>query len=391
LQGLRYNKRTSPVTLADGTVTHINGKVDLSVRFAPAIITRHSFLVCDSIMEGIDIILGQDWLAPRHATVNVGAGKAHIRHKNKWVLQNKQAKDSGHKLGWGIKLGSTRKKKHDHWKICLFNILARDEHLGFDEQDGMPPLVDMDDPSTESSGTSSNNSAPGDTSGTAPDMESLMEVEKDVGEEEEEEKEGEEEGGESEVTTGKPSDPLEEICAKKPERLAHLLREYKDIFPYGLLGLPPHRQVYHTINVQEGVTPPNRPAYRLSVEETEECERTVDELLSKGHIRPSCSPYASPVLFVRKKEGPYRMVIDYRALNKITIHDRYPLPRIDDLLDKLKGAKIFSSLDLLSGYHQVRLKEEDIPKTAFRTPFGLYEFLVLPFGLTNAPATGSGD
>jgi hypothetical protein len=107
LQGLKYNKRTSPVTLADGTVTHTNGKVDLSVRFAPAIITRHSFLVCNSIMEGIDIILGQDWLAPRHATVNVGAGKAHIRHKNKWVFLNKHAKDSGQKLGWGIKIGST--------------------------------------------------------------------------------------------------------------------------------------------------------------------------------------------------------------------------------------------------------------------------------------------
>lgn len=113
----------------------------------------------------------------------------------------------------------------------------------------------------------------------------------------------------------------------------------------------------------------------------------MDDLLSKGYIQPSYSPFASPLSFLRKKEGTLRMVIDYPGLNRITIRDRYAIPRIDTLIDKLKGAKVFTSLNLLSGYHQVRLREEDVPKTAPDNPFALYEFKVLPFGLTNAPAT----
>jgi hypothetical protein len=180
---------------------------------------------------------------------------------------------------------------------------------------------------------------------------------------------------------------INDMLEGKPQALKELLLANEDLFAKQLPGLPPEREVFHTINLEEGHRPPNRPAYRLAPSELAECEKTVDELLKLGLIRPSCSPFASPVLFVRKKDGSLRMVIDYRPLNKITISDRYPLPRIDDLLDRLKGAKVFSSLDLLSGYHQVRLRKEDVPKTAFRTPFGLYEFLVLPFGLTNAPAT----
>ena len=136
-----------------------------------------------------------------------------------------------------------------------------------------------------------------------------------------------------------------------------------------------------------GHTPPCRPTYRLAPVELEECKKQIEELLQQGFIRPSVSPYGSPILFVHKMEGTFRMVIDYRQINNLTVKDKYPLPRIDDLLDSLQGANVFSSFDLLSGYHQVRLLETDIAKTAFRTPFGSYEFLVLPFGLTNAPAT----
>lgn len=207
-----------------------------------------------------------------------------------------------------------------------------------------------------------------------------MAEEKDVLGDEQEEGKGNEDGVEMDSETDKPSDRLEAVCQDKPKEFQNLVKEYGDLFPKALPGLPPHRQVYHTIRIQPGATPPNRLAYRLSVQ-------GMEELLALGHIQPSCSPYSSPIIFLRKKEGTYRMVIDYRAVNKNAIRDRYPLPRIDDLINKLKVAKVFSSLDLLSGCHQVRLKVEDIPKIAFRTPFGLCEFLVLPFSLTNAPAT----
>jgi transposase InsO family protein len=127
--------------------------------------------------------------------------------------------------------------------------------------------------------------------------------------------------------------------------------------------------------------------YRLSPKEKAEMESQVKQLLKEGKIEPSSSPYGAPILFVSKKDGSMRMVIDYRALNKITVKNRYPLPRIDDLLDTLAGAKVFSSLDLTSGYHQIRIEPEDVPKTAFRTPLGHFQWKVLSFGLTNAPAT----
>jgi len=125
----------------------------------------------------------------------------------------------------------------------------------------------------------------------------------------------------------------------------------------------------------------------MSKVEEEEVVRQVKELVDKGLLEPSTSPYGAPVLFVQKKDGSLRMCIDYRALNKLTVRDRYPLPRIDDLLDKLHGCTVFSSLDLQSGYHQIRIRDEDKPKTAIVTPLGQFQFRVLCFGLTNAPAT----
>ena len=140
------------------------------------------------------------------------------------------------------------------------------------------------------------------------------------------------------------------------------------------------------INVILGTQPISIPPYRMAPVELWELKEQLKDLLEKGFIRPSISPWGAPELFVRKKDGSLRMCIDYRQLNKVTIKNKYPLPRIDDLFDQLQGAKYFSKIDLRSGYHQVRVKEKDIPKIAFRTRYGHYEFRVMSFGLTNAPA-----
>jgi hypothetical protein len=167
-----------------------------------------------------------------------------------------------------------------------------------------------------------------------------------------------------------------------------LLAEFRDVFPDDLpSGLPPKREVDHRIELEVGSTPPTKAPYRMSPIELDELKRQLAELISKGFIQPSKSPFGAPVLFVKKKDGSRRLCVDYRALNKITIKNKYPLPRVDELLDRLTGAKFFSKIDLRSGYHQVRIAEGDASKTAFRTRYGHFEFLVLPFGLTNAPAT----
>ncbi|GBG92545.1 hypothetical protein CBR_g55880 [Chara braunii] len=183
----------------------------------------------------------------------------------------------------------------------------------------------------------------------------------------------------------RPVTEAQEKDSSKDPTIAKLLEEFKDLTesPTGVVSRP----IQHRIEIESGSRTPKGAVYRMSPRELEELRKKLDELLEKGWIRPSSSPFGAPVLFVPKKEEELRMCIDYRGLNAITVKNAEPLPRIDDLLDRVQGCKYFSKIDLKYGYHQIEVHPDDQYKTAFRIRYGHYEFIVMPFGLTNAPAT----
>jgi hypothetical protein len=162
--------------------------------------------------------------------------------------------------------------------------------------------------------------------------------------------------------------------------------EYPDVFPEELPGMPPDRDIKFIIELVPGIAPIAQRSYRMNPQELEELKRQLADMLSKGLIRSSVSPWGSPVLFVDKRDGTIRLCVDYRKLNEVTIKNKYPLPMIEDLFDQLNGAKVFSKIDLRTGYHQLKVRESDNPKTAFTTRYGLFEYTVMSFGLINAPA-----
>ncbi|WVZ93098.1 hypothetical protein U9M48_039107 [Paspalum notatum var. saurae] len=165
-----------------------------------------------------------------------------------------------------------------------------------------------------------------------------------------------------------------------------VVNEFPDVFPEELPGMPPDREIEFVIELVPGTAPIYKRPYRMDTNQLARLKDQIQELLDKGYIHPSRSPWGAPVIFVPKKDGTQRMCIDYRALNDVTIKNKYPLPRIDDLFDQLKGASVFSKIDLRSGYHQLKIRASDIPKTAFVSLYVLYEFTVMSFGLKNAPA-----
>jgi hypothetical protein len=165
-----------------------------------------------------------------------------------------------------------------------------------------------------------------------------------------------------------------------------VVSEFPDVFPKDLPGMPPDRDIEFSIELIPGTAPISKRPYTMDVKDLAELKKQIEELLSKGFICPTSSPWGAPTLFVDKKDGSRRLCIDYRSLNEITIKNKYPLPQIEDLFDQMSGAKVFSKIDLGSGYHQLKIRVEDIPKTTFTSRYGLYEFTVMSFGLTNAPA-----
>ncbi|GJZ81565.1 reverse transcriptase domain-containing protein [Tanacetum coccineum] len=179
------------------------------------------------------------------------------------------------------------------------------------------------------------------------------------------------------------------ISAKTKEKTQEeivVVRDFLEVFSDDLSGLSLVREIEFQIELIPGTMSVGKSPYRLAPSELEEFLGQLKELQDKGFIRPNSSPWGAPVLFVKKKDGSFRMCIDYRELNKLTIKNRYPLPKIDDLFDQLQGSQYFSKIDLRSGYHQLRVHEDEIPKTMFITRYGHFEFIVMPFGLTNAPA-----
>jgi len=165
-----------------------------------------------------------------------------------------------------------------------------------------------------------------------------------------------------------------------------VIREFPEVSPEDILGLPLEREIEFSIDLVPGAGPISVAPYRMSPVELVELKKQLEELLEKRFVRRNVSPWGPPMLLVKKKDGTMRLCVDYRQLNKVTIKNKYHLPRIDDLMDQMVGSCVFSKIDLRSGYHQIRVKSEDIPKTAFRTRYGHYEYLVMPFGVTNAPS-----
>lgn len=182
------------------------------------------------------------------------------------------------------------------------------------------------------------------------------------------------------------SDKMDAPPKQVPAEIQSIIDEFQDVFqePH---QLPPLRSIDHAIPLIDDSKQVNQRPYRLPHHQKNAMEQLIQQLIQNSMIRPSVSPYSSPVIMVKKKDGTWRLCVDYRQLNSNTIKNKYPIPIIEDLLDELFGANIFSKIDLRSGYHQIRMREEDIQKTAFTTHFGHFEYVVMPFGLTNAPAT----
>jgi len=177
-----------------------------------------------------------------------------------------------------------------------------------------------------------------------------------------------------------------EVEEKEGMSVIPVVQEFEDVLPEEVPGLPPNREVEFSIDLVPGIGPMSMASYHMAPVELVELKKQIEELLGKQFIRPSTSPWGAPMLLAKKKDGSSRLYVDYRQLNNITIKNKYPLSRIDDLMDQLHGSSVFSNIDLRLGYHQSLVKGDDVQKTAFRSWYRHYEYMVTPFSVTNAPA-----
>ena len=325
--GLRVTQSPlSAVRLASSSATPIVGSVRVNLRIDKYREDVH-LLVLDQDIPGVDVVLALDWLDKRKSIIDVARGTITLRKGNK--------------------------------ETKLFAI---------ESPDRLPALAAMHSSASDTCEPLPAKKAARRIAAGARTF--LMFVQPMVPE-----------GTPPPVSPAQPASDLVD-----ESKLQQLLDSYKDVFEEPTN--PPERDIGHVIALTDDATPPAKRSYRLTQKEQAEVKRQVTELLAKGFIQPSQSPYGAPVIFVEKADGSLRMVFDYRALNKITLKRRYPMPNITDLFDKLAGAKVFSSLDLQQGYNQIRIHPADVEKTAFIAPgMGQFEWKVLCFGLTNAPAT----
>ncbi|GKA57332.1 putative reverse transcriptase domain-containing protein [Tanacetum coccineum] len=318
-----------------------------------------------SWLGSFDVIIGMDWLAKYHALIVCDEKVVRIPYGNEVLIIRGDNCDNGSKLNIIL---CTKTQKYIE-KGCQVYLAQEFPEVFPEDLLGLPPARQVEFQIDLVPGVAPVARAPYRL--TPAEMQELSTQLQELSEEDF-----------KAITSKKVEDRSEE---KRLEDVP-IVQEFPEVFPEDLPGLPPARQVEFQIDLVPGAAPVARAPYRLAPAEMQELSTQLQELSDKGFIRPSSSPWGALILFVKKKDGSFQMCIDYRELNKLTVKNRYPLPRIDDLFDQLQGSRVYSKIDLRSGYHQLRVRDEDISKTAFRTRYGHYEFQVMPFGLTNAPA-----
>ena len=341
--------RYRTVRTASGTAEPLGGEVHFRLVWGRPnrLVTMVNALVMDNMLHGVDVIAGQDFLEAQAVILDFGTSQATIGAYKRLAT-----------------LRQTEGPSANNEKIC---------EKGHPEQ--RPAQVGL--PTAPATPSLSAMQASRDIRAGCPAF--LCMIKQKSGEDSAE-------GSADSLEHVKHADMAKVPDAYK-DKLKSLLLRYGSVFRDELPpGLPPNVLPCPAIPLEPGVTPPFRQRFRLSVFERMELDRQIEDLLSKGLIEPTSSPFGAPVLFVKKKDGSLRAVFDYRELNRVTVKNRFPLPRIDDLIDSFRGASVFSALDMTSGYNQFRLQDEDVPRSSFTTPTGCFQWRVLSFGLTNAPS-----